>query len=60
LAAVLTLADSGVKLIEVSFTSTDALGVLRRARAALGDAARGGDLSALRRRAADFLAAVAA
>lgn len=36
LAAVLTLADSGVKLIEVSFTSTDALGVLRRARAALG------------------------
>ncbi|WP_446215652.1 bifunctional 4-hydroxy-2-oxoglutarate aldolase/2-dehydro-3-deoxy-phosphogluconate aldolase [Micromonospora sp. IBHARD004] len=36
LAAVLTLADSGVKLIEVSFTSTDAPGVLRRARAALG------------------------
>ncbi|PWU59257.1 aldolase [Micromonospora globispora] len=36
LAAVLTLAESGVKLIEVSFTSTDAPGVLRRARAALG------------------------
>jgi 2-dehydro-3-deoxyphosphogluconate aldolase/(4S)-4-hydroxy-2-oxoglutarate aldolase len=36
LAAVLTLADSGVMLIEVSFTGTDALGVLRRARAALG------------------------
>jgi 2-dehydro-3-deoxyphosphogluconate aldolase/(4S)-4-hydroxy-2-oxoglutarate aldolase len=36
LAAVLSLADSGVKLIEVSLTSTDALGVLRRATAALG------------------------
>jgi 2-dehydro-3-deoxyphosphogluconate aldolase / (4S)-4-hydroxy-2-oxoglutarate aldolase len=36
LAAVQTLADSGVKLIEVSFTVTDAPGVLRRARAALG------------------------
>lgn len=36
LAAVLTLADSGVKLIEVSFSGTDAPGVLRRARAALG------------------------
>jgi 2-dehydro-3-deoxyphosphogluconate aldolase / (4S)-4-hydroxy-2-oxoglutarate aldolase len=38
LAAVLTLADSGVNLIEVSFTGTDAPGVLRRARAALGPA----------------------
>jgi 2-dehydro-3-deoxyphosphogluconate aldolase / (4S)-4-hydroxy-2-oxoglutarate aldolase len=37
LAAVLTLVESGVKLIEVSLTSTDALGVLRRAIAALGD-----------------------
>jgi 2-dehydro-3-deoxyphosphogluconate aldolase / (4S)-4-hydroxy-2-oxoglutarate aldolase len=36
LAAVLTLADSGVKLIEVSLTGTDAPGVLRQARAALG------------------------
>ncbi|GAA2183959.1 bifunctional 4-hydroxy-2-oxoglutarate aldolase/2-dehydro-3-deoxy-phosphogluconate aldolase [Micromonospora lupini] len=36
LAAVLTLADSGVALVEVSLTSTDALGVIRRARAALG------------------------
>jgi len=36
LAAVLTLADSGVKLIEVSLTGADAPGVLRRARAALG------------------------
>ncbi|TYC06734.1 bifunctional 4-hydroxy-2-oxoglutarate aldolase/2-dehydro-3-deoxy-phosphogluconate aldolase [Micromonospora sp. WP24] len=36
LAAVLTLADSGVALIEVSLTSADALGTLRRARAALG------------------------
>ncbi|WP_326558835.1 bifunctional 4-hydroxy-2-oxoglutarate aldolase/2-dehydro-3-deoxy-phosphogluconate aldolase [Micromonospora sp. NBC_01796] len=36
LATVLTLADSGINLIEVSLTSTDALGVLRRARAALG------------------------
>ncbi|WBB68080.1 bifunctional 4-hydroxy-2-oxoglutarate aldolase/2-dehydro-3-deoxy-phosphogluconate aldolase [Micromonospora sp. WMMD812] len=36
LAAVLTLADSGVALIEVSLTGADALGTLRRARAALG------------------------
>ncbi|MFC3502565.1 bifunctional 4-hydroxy-2-oxoglutarate aldolase/2-dehydro-3-deoxy-phosphogluconate aldolase [Micromonospora krabiensis] len=36
LAAVLTLADSGVALIEVSLTGADALGVVRRARAALG------------------------
>ncbi|CCH15703.1 bifunctional 4-hydroxy-2-oxoglutarate aldolase/2-dehydro-3-deoxy-phosphogluconate aldolase [Micromonospora lupini] len=36
LAAVLTLADSGVALVEVSLTSTDALGIIRRARAALG------------------------
>jgi 2-dehydro-3-deoxyphosphogluconate aldolase/(4S)-4-hydroxy-2-oxoglutarate aldolase len=36
LAAVLTLAECGVQLIEVSFTGTDAPGVLRRARAALG------------------------
>ncbi|TDC32242.1 bifunctional 4-hydroxy-2-oxoglutarate aldolase/2-dehydro-3-deoxy-phosphogluconate aldolase [Micromonospora sp. 15K316] len=36
LAAVLTLAESGVALIEVSLTGTDALGTLRRARAALG------------------------
>jgi 2-dehydro-3-deoxyphosphogluconate aldolase/(4S)-4-hydroxy-2-oxoglutarate aldolase len=36
LAAVLTLAQCGVALIEVSLTSTDAPGVLRRARAALG------------------------
>jgi 2-dehydro-3-deoxyphosphogluconate aldolase/(4S)-4-hydroxy-2-oxoglutarate aldolase len=37
LAAVLTLADSGVALIEVSLTSTAALETVRRARAALGD-----------------------
>jgi 2-dehydro-3-deoxyphosphogluconate aldolase/(4S)-4-hydroxy-2-oxoglutarate aldolase len=36
LAAVLTLADSGVALIEVSLTGADALGTIRRARAALG------------------------
>ncbi|MFI7608365.1 bifunctional 4-hydroxy-2-oxoglutarate aldolase/2-dehydro-3-deoxy-phosphogluconate aldolase [Micromonospora sp. NPDC049366] len=36
LASVLTLADSGVALIEVSLTGADALGVVRRARAALG------------------------
>ncbi|MDG9672768.1 bifunctional 4-hydroxy-2-oxoglutarate aldolase/2-dehydro-3-deoxy-phosphogluconate aldolase [Micromonospora sp. DH14] len=36
LTAVLTLAESGVALIEVSLTGTDALGVIRRARAALG------------------------
>ncbi|MFC4020816.1 bifunctional 4-hydroxy-2-oxoglutarate aldolase/2-dehydro-3-deoxy-phosphogluconate aldolase [Micromonospora sp. GCM10011542] len=36
LAAVLTLADAGVALIEVSLTGTDALGTIRRARAALG------------------------
>ncbi|RKR92351.1 2-keto-3-deoxy-phosphogluconate aldolase [Micromonospora pisi] len=36
LATVLTLADSGVNLIEVSLTSTDAYGVISRARAALG------------------------
>ncbi|MFI6263694.1 bifunctional 4-hydroxy-2-oxoglutarate aldolase/2-dehydro-3-deoxy-phosphogluconate aldolase [Micromonospora sp. NPDC051006] len=36
LAAVLTLAESGVALIEVSLTGADALGTIRRARAALG------------------------
>ena len=36
LASVLTLADAGIRLIEVSLTSADALGVLRRARTALG------------------------
>ncbi|WP_238424114.1 bifunctional 4-hydroxy-2-oxoglutarate aldolase/2-dehydro-3-deoxy-phosphogluconate aldolase [Micromonospora parastrephiae] len=36
LAAVLTLAESGVALVEVSLTSADALGIIRRARAALG------------------------
>ncbi|MEH1166298.1 bifunctional 4-hydroxy-2-oxoglutarate aldolase/2-dehydro-3-deoxy-phosphogluconate aldolase [Micromonospora sp. CPCC 205539] len=36
LAAVLTLAESGVALIEVSLTGADALGIIRRARAALG------------------------
>ncbi|MFG1914461.1 bifunctional 4-hydroxy-2-oxoglutarate aldolase/2-dehydro-3-deoxy-phosphogluconate aldolase [Micromonospora sp. NPDC048898] len=36
LAAVLTLAESGVALVEVSLTGADALGVIRRARAALG------------------------
>ncbi|MCG5447173.1 bifunctional 4-hydroxy-2-oxoglutarate aldolase/2-dehydro-3-deoxy-phosphogluconate aldolase [Micromonospora sp. NIE79] len=36
LTAVLTVAESGVALIEVSMTSADALGVIRRARAALG------------------------
>lgn len=38
LATVLTLAESGVNLVEVSLTSADALGILRRARAALGPA----------------------
>ncbi|WP_435204165.1 bifunctional 4-hydroxy-2-oxoglutarate aldolase/2-dehydro-3-deoxy-phosphogluconate aldolase [Micromonospora sp. bgisy143] len=36
LTAVLTLAENGVALIEVSLTSADGLGVIRRARAALG------------------------
>jgi 2-dehydro-3-deoxyphosphogluconate aldolase/(4S)-4-hydroxy-2-oxoglutarate aldolase len=36
LAAVLVLADSGVALIEISLTGADALGTIRRARAALG------------------------
>lgn len=36
LTAVLTLAESGVALVEVSLTSADALDVIRRARAALG------------------------
>ncbi|WP_410810084.1 bifunctional 4-hydroxy-2-oxoglutarate aldolase/2-dehydro-3-deoxy-phosphogluconate aldolase [Micromonospora sp. 067-2] len=36
LAAVLTLADSGVALVEVSLTGADALGTIQRARAALG------------------------
>jgi 2-dehydro-3-deoxyphosphogluconate aldolase/(4S)-4-hydroxy-2-oxoglutarate aldolase len=36
LASILTLADSGVVLIEVSLTSTDALSAIRRARAVLG------------------------
>ncbi|GAB3947284.1 hypothetical protein GCM10027614_42260 [Micromonospora vulcania] len=36
LTAVLTLAESGVALVEVSLTSTDALGIIRSARAALG------------------------
>ncbi|MEV4757183.1 bifunctional 4-hydroxy-2-oxoglutarate aldolase/2-dehydro-3-deoxy-phosphogluconate aldolase [Micromonospora sp. NPDC049559] len=36
LASVLTLADAGVALVEVSLTTADALTVLRRARAALG------------------------
>jgi 2-dehydro-3-deoxyphosphogluconate aldolase/(4S)-4-hydroxy-2-oxoglutarate aldolase len=40
LAAVLTLADAGVALIEVSLTGADALGTIRRARAALGDGVR--------------------
>ncbi|KOX05572.1 bifunctional 4-hydroxy-2-oxoglutarate aldolase/2-dehydro-3-deoxy-phosphogluconate aldolase [Micromonospora profundi] len=36
LASVLTLADSGVALIEVSLTSADALSIIRGARIALG------------------------
>jgi 2-dehydro-3-deoxyphosphogluconate aldolase/(4S)-4-hydroxy-2-oxoglutarate aldolase len=36
LASVLTLADSGVALIEVSLTGADALGTIRQARASLG------------------------
>ena len=36
LASVLTLADSGVALIEVSLTGTDALDTIRRARTRLG------------------------
>lgn len=36
LASVLTLADTGIALIEVSLTGTDALGTIRRARASLG------------------------
>jgi 2-dehydro-3-deoxyphosphogluconate aldolase/(4S)-4-hydroxy-2-oxoglutarate aldolase len=36
LAAVLVLAESGIALIEVSLTGADALGTIRRARAALG------------------------
>ncbi|SCE82207.1 2-keto-3-deoxy-phosphogluconate aldolase [Micromonospora coriariae] len=36
LSAVLTLAESGVALVEVSLTGADALGTIRRARAALG------------------------
>ncbi|MFJ2950545.1 bifunctional 4-hydroxy-2-oxoglutarate aldolase/2-dehydro-3-deoxy-phosphogluconate aldolase [Streptomyces sp. NPDC087226] len=36
LRTVLTLADEGVELIEVSLTGTDALSVIARARAALG------------------------
>jgi 2-dehydro-3-deoxyphosphogluconate aldolase/(4S)-4-hydroxy-2-oxoglutarate aldolase len=35
---VLTLADSGVRLVEVSLTTPSAVDVLRRARSALGDA----------------------
>ncbi|MEU5904076.1 bifunctional 4-hydroxy-2-oxoglutarate aldolase/2-dehydro-3-deoxy-phosphogluconate aldolase [Micromonospora sp. NPDC047467] len=36
LASVLTLAESGVALVEVSLTSADALGIIRSARVALG------------------------
>ncbi|MFF0366897.1 bifunctional 4-hydroxy-2-oxoglutarate aldolase/2-dehydro-3-deoxy-phosphogluconate aldolase [Micromonospora sp. NPDC005087] len=36
LSGVLTLAESGVALVEVSLTGADALGTIRRARAALG------------------------
>ncbi|RMI92780.1 aldolase [Streptomyces sp. ZS0098] len=38
LSTVLTLAEEGVELIEVSLTGADALTVIARARAALGDA----------------------
>ncbi|MDH6464115.1 2-dehydro-3-deoxyphosphogluconate aldolase/(4S)-4-hydroxy-2-oxoglutarate aldolase [Micromonospora sp. A200] len=36
LASVLTLADTGIALIEVSLTGADALGTIRQARASLG------------------------
>ncbi|MET9529334.1 MULTISPECIES: bifunctional 4-hydroxy-2-oxoglutarate aldolase/2-dehydro-3-deoxy-phosphogluconate aldolase [unclassified Streptomyces] len=37
--SVMTLVESGIPLVEVSLSGTDALGVIRRARAALGDGA---------------------
>ncbi|GLY82151.1 bifunctional 4-hydroxy-2-oxoglutarate aldolase/2-dehydro-3-deoxy-phosphogluconate aldolase [Actinoallomurus iriomotensis] len=40
LRTVITLVEEGVELVEVSLVSADALGVIRRARAALGDGVR--------------------
>nr|WP_203587069.1 bifunctional 4-hydroxy-2-oxoglutarate aldolase/2-dehydro-3-deoxy-phosphogluconate aldolase [Actinospica acidiphila] len=63
LSTVLTLAEEGVELIEVSLTGADALTVIARARAALGDARPLGagtvltadDARAARDAGADFL-----
>ncbi|MEW2549705.1 bifunctional 4-hydroxy-2-oxoglutarate aldolase/2-dehydro-3-deoxy-phosphogluconate aldolase [Streptomyces sp. NPDC047002] len=63
LAAVLALADEGVRLIEISLSGSDALGVLARARAALGPGAALGsgtvltadDAHAAHRAGADFV-----
>ncbi|WP_406448892.1 bifunctional 4-hydroxy-2-oxoglutarate aldolase/2-dehydro-3-deoxy-phosphogluconate aldolase [Streptomyces sp. NBC_00876] len=63
LRTVLTLAEEGLALIEVSLSGTDALDVIRRARAALGPAAPLGagtvltaeDAAAVREAGADFV-----
>jgi 2-dehydro-3-deoxyphosphogluconate aldolase / (4S)-4-hydroxy-2-oxoglutarate aldolase len=63
LGAVLALAEEGIPLIEVSLTGADALGVIARARAALGDQAPLGagtvltaeDARAARRAGASFI-----